>query len=195
MMEPMEMNKTKKTVIIGATTNPARYAYVAAGMLTEYKHEIIPIGIKKGEVYGTSILDVYQRPPIGDVDTVTLYIGPQHQPEHYDYIMSLKPKRVIFNQAPRIQSLKKWLRNQEQKHWKHVPSYCFGLVNIDLVLRVVSNNAHTNHSPFAILFFKNAYLRSFIMINLIIYLLGVMYVGTIAINSYIMPFSVYCNFG
>lgn len=97
MMEPMEMNKTKKTVIIGATTNPARYAYVAAGMLTEYKHEIIPIGIKKGEVYGTSILDVYQRPPIGDVDTVTLYIGTQHQPEHYDYIMSLKPKRVIFN--------------------------------------------------------------------------------------------------
>lgn len=97
MMEPMEMNKTKKTVIIGATTNPARYAYVAAGMLTEYKHEIIPIGIKKGEVYGTSILDVYQRPPIFDVDTVTLYISPQHQPEHYDYIMSLKPKRVIFN--------------------------------------------------------------------------------------------------
>ncbi len=97
MMEPMEMNKTKKTVIIGATTNPGRYAYVAAGMLTEYQHEIIPIGIKKGEVYGTSILDVYQRPPISDVDTVTLYIGPQHQPEHYDYIMSLKPKRVIFN--------------------------------------------------------------------------------------------------
>ena len=97
MMEPMEMNKTKKTVIIGATTNPGRYAYVAAGMLTEYQHEIIPIGIKKGEVYGTSILDVYQRPPIGDVDTVTLYIGTQHQPEHYDYIMSLKPKRVIFN--------------------------------------------------------------------------------------------------
>ena len=97
MMEPMEMNKTKKTVIIGATTNPGRYAYVAAGMLTEYQHEIIPIGIKKGEVYGTSILDVYQRPPISDVNTVTLYIGPQHQPEHYDYIMSLKPKRVIFN--------------------------------------------------------------------------------------------------
>ena len=97
MMEPREMKKTKKTVIIGATTNPARYAYVAAGMLNEYKHEIIPIGIKKGEVYGTSILDVYQRPPISDVDTVTLYIGPQHQPEHYDYILSLKPKRVIFN--------------------------------------------------------------------------------------------------
>jgi len=52
---------------------------------------------KKGEVYGVPILDIYQRPPISDVDTVTLYIGPQHQPEHYEYILSLKPRRVIFN--------------------------------------------------------------------------------------------------
>jgi uncharacterized protein len=91
------MVKTKKTVIIGATTNPSRYAYIAAGMLTEYNHEIIPVGIKKGEVYGKSILNINQRPSIQDVDTVTLYIGPQHQPEHYDYILSLHPKRVIFN--------------------------------------------------------------------------------------------------
>ena len=89
--------KTKKTVIIGATTNPSRYSYLAAGMLTEYHHEIIPIGIKKGELYGKPILDINQRPSVSDVDTITLYIGPQHQPEHYDYIMSLKPKRIIFN--------------------------------------------------------------------------------------------------
>lgn len=93
----MSITKTKKTVIIGATNNPSRYAYVAAGMLTEYHHEIIPIGIKKGEVYGKPILDIQYRPSVSDVDTITLYIGPQHQPEHYDYIMSLKPKRVIFN--------------------------------------------------------------------------------------------------
>lgn len=91
------MANTKKTVIIGATTNPSRYAYIAAGMLTEYNHEIIPVGIKKGEVYGKSILNINQQPSIQEVDTVTLYIGPQHQPEHYDYILSLHPKRVIFN--------------------------------------------------------------------------------------------------
>jgi predicted CoA-binding protein len=91
------MATNKKTVIIGATTNPSRYAYLAAGMLTEYHHEIIPIGIKKGEVFGQPILDIAQRPSVSDVDTVTLYIGPQHQPEHYDYILGLKPKRVIFN--------------------------------------------------------------------------------------------------
>ena len=63
---------SKKTVIIGATTNPSRYAYIAAGMLTEYKHEIVPIGIKKGAVYGRQILAINDRPEVKDVDTVTL---------------------------------------------------------------------------------------------------------------------------
>jgi uncharacterized protein len=87
----------KKTVIIGATNNPSRYAYIAARMLKDYNHEIVPIGIKKGSVVGTDILDLNQKPEVKDVDTVTLYIGPQHQPEWYNYILGLKPKRIIFN--------------------------------------------------------------------------------------------------
>lgn len=87
----------KKTVIIGATTNPARYAYLAARMLTEYRHEIVPVGIKDGAVFGKEILNIFDRPKIDGVDTVTLYIGPQRQPEHIDYILGLKPKRIIFN--------------------------------------------------------------------------------------------------
>lgn len=87
----------KKTVIIGATTNQGRYAYLAARMLTEYNHEIVPVGIKDGAVFGKEILNIFERPAIKDVHTVTLYIGPQRQPEHYDYILSLKPKRIIFN--------------------------------------------------------------------------------------------------
>jgi uncharacterized protein len=87
----------KKTVIIGASPNPSRYAYLAADMLMEYQHEIVPVGIKKGELFGHQILDIRKKPPIDHVDTVTLYIGPQHQPEWYDYILSLKPNRIIFN--------------------------------------------------------------------------------------------------
>jgi uncharacterized protein len=87
----------KKTVIIGATTNTSRYAYLAAEMLTRYGHEIVPIGVKKGELFNQPILDIGQRPKVEGVDTLTLYIGPQHQPEHYDYLLSLKPKRFIFN--------------------------------------------------------------------------------------------------
>lgn len=87
----------KKTVIIGATTNPARYAYTAASMLKEYGHTIVPVGIREGTIFDVPILDIRTKPAVADVDTVTLYIGPAHQPEHYDYILGLKPKRIIFN--------------------------------------------------------------------------------------------------
>jgi len=87
----------KKTVIIGATTNPARYAYLAAQNLTSYKHDMVPVSIHSGEVFGKPILDLRKKPKIENVDTVTLYIGPQRQAEWYEYILSLKPKRIIFN--------------------------------------------------------------------------------------------------
>ena len=87
----------KKTVIVGASTNPSRYAYIAAEMLTEYNHPIVPIGIKKGQVAGVQILDIREKPKIADVDTITLYIGPPHQPEWYEYLLSLNPRRIIFN--------------------------------------------------------------------------------------------------
>jgi uncharacterized protein len=87
----------KKTVIIGATTNATRYASIAAEMLTKYNHEIVPVGIKKGEVMGKPILDIHSKPSLNDVDTVTLYIGPEHQAGFYQYLLSLKPKRFIFN--------------------------------------------------------------------------------------------------
>ncbi len=32
-----------------------------------------------------------------NVDTVTLYLNAKRQEEYYDYIISLKPRRVIFN--------------------------------------------------------------------------------------------------
>lgn len=87
----------KKTVIIGASTNPSRFAYLAAELLTRYGHEIVPVGIRQGEVFGKEIMDLRQKPAIAGVDTVTLYIGPSRQPEWYDYILGLKPRRVIFN--------------------------------------------------------------------------------------------------
>ncbi len=114
----MSSSKTKKTVIIGATTNPSRYAYLAAGMLTEYQHEIVPIGIKKGEVYGKPILDIYQRPVVDGVDTITLYIGPRHQAEHYQYILGLNPKRVIFNPGTENPEFQKMIEEAGAEAWE-----------------------------------------------------------------------------
>ncbi len=108
----------KKTVIIGATTNPSRYAYLAAEMLTEYKHEIVPVGIKPGIVFGKEILHIQSQPKIEDVDTITLYIGPQHQPEHYQYLLSLKPKRVIFNPGTENPEFEKMVEATGAEAWQ-----------------------------------------------------------------------------
>lgn len=66
-------------------------------MLKEEGIDFVPVGIKKGELAGKQILDLRQKPEIEDVDTVTLYIGPPNQPEWYEYIFSLNPRRIIFN--------------------------------------------------------------------------------------------------
>lgn len=98
---------SKKTAILGATPNPARYAYLAADRLKAKNHEIVPIGIKKGKIFGTEILDLRKKPPVNGVDTITMYIGPQNQGEWEDYILSLNPNRIIFNPGAENPSLAK----------------------------------------------------------------------------------------
>ncbi|MFT7121029.1 MAG: putative CoA-binding protein [Neolewinella sp.] len=83
------------TLILGATPNSSRYAFKAAHMLVEYGHEIINVGIKQGEVAGVEILN--GQPDVEGVETVTLYIGARHQPPYYDWLIGLKPRRIIFN--------------------------------------------------------------------------------------------------
>lgn len=85
----------KKTLVLGATTNPERYAYLAATRLLGHGHEVALVGIKTGKIGDQEIQ--HGHPAIADVDTVTLYLGPERQHEYYDYILSLKPKRIIFN--------------------------------------------------------------------------------------------------
>lgn len=85
----------KKTVVIGASDNPERYAYRATIQLNKHGHPIIPVGLREGMIGTIAVLK--GQPAIKDVNTVTLYVGPQNQPAWYDYILSLKPKRIIFN--------------------------------------------------------------------------------------------------
>ncbi|UYZ64042.1 CoA-binding protein [Hymenobacter weizhouensis] len=85
----------KKTLVLGASDNPARYAYRAVHQLKNHGYDVVPVGIRKGQVAGLAIHT--DRPHPTDVDTVTLYVGPQNQPGWYDYILALNPKRIIFN--------------------------------------------------------------------------------------------------
>lgn len=89
------MLKNKKTVVIGASPNNDRYSFKATVSLQQNGHPVIPIGIRKGNINNLEIIT--EKPLLNQVDTVTLYVGPQNQAEWQDYIFALKPKRVIFN--------------------------------------------------------------------------------------------------
>jgi len=85
----------KRTIIIGASSNPTRYSFLAAQKLIYFGHQVLLIGRRAGSALGEEIH--MEKVKWNDVDTVTLYINPRHQPDYYDYIISLNPKRVIFN--------------------------------------------------------------------------------------------------
>ena len=84
-----------KTLVIGASLKPYRYSYMALNNLVEHGEEVVAIGLREGTVSGVEILK--GKPNFKDVETVTLYLNAQRQKEFYDYILDLKPKRVIFN--------------------------------------------------------------------------------------------------
>ncbi|MBD3637456.1 MAG: CoA-binding protein [Crocinitomicaceae bacterium] len=85
----------QKVLIIGASTNPSRYAYLATNMLLDDGHEVHLHGLREGQVRGITIQT--EQKMIENLDTITLYVGPRNQQSLYDYIVKLNPKRVIFN--------------------------------------------------------------------------------------------------
>ena len=89
------MDTTRKVLILGATTNPERYAYKAAERLTNKGFPIVPVGIRKGILFGKEI-SIVKTPP-ENIDTITLYVGQKNQEEWIDFILKTNPKRVIFN--------------------------------------------------------------------------------------------------
>lgn len=84
-----------KTLVMGASTNPERYSFLAVNKLLDHKHEVVAIGLKNETLSGVEIQKGF--PDFKEIDTVTLYLNPQRQSEYYDYIIGLKPRRVIFN--------------------------------------------------------------------------------------------------
>ena len=94
---------SKKTIVLGASNNPSRYSYKACIKLLRYGHEIFPMGIKNAEISGIKIIN--DLPEIKDINTVTLYIGPEKQDFYSNYILNLNPKRVIFNPGTENASL------------------------------------------------------------------------------------------
>lgn len=99
-----------KVAIIGASDKPERYAYLAMKALQSKGHEVIPYGIKKTEVLGSSIITDLQ--PVEGVHTVTLYVGPAHQDYWKGLIDALDPERIIFNPGTENDELMSYFQNQ-----------------------------------------------------------------------------------
>src|SRR5882757_11303865 len=95
----------KKTLVLGASDNPARYSYLAIQRLRKYEHPVVAIGRRNTQVGDVPIGK--EKKSFDNIDTVTLYLNPFHQREYYDYILSLKPKRLIFNPGAENEELEK----------------------------------------------------------------------------------------
>ncbi|MFN5026079.1 MAG: CoA-binding protein [Bacteroidota bacterium] len=97
------------TLVMGASPNAARYSYMATQLLRKYHYPVIAFGLKSGKIDDTEITPLL---PETDIDTVTLYLGPQNQIPYVDYLLKLKPARVIFNPGTENPELQALLREQ-----------------------------------------------------------------------------------
>lgn len=100
-----------KTLVIGATPNPNRYGNIVVKKLLNYGNEVILMGLKAGNVEGIEIIN--EKEPQEGVHSVTLYINSERQKDWYDYILSLSPKRVIFNPGAENDELSEILRERD----------------------------------------------------------------------------------
>ena len=100
--------KLSKMLVLGAAENPDRYSCKAVKSLDRNGYEVVAVGFRSGFIKDIEILA--GMPEISDVDTVLLYIGTKKQQEYYDYLVSLNPRRVIFNpgaENPELQDILK----------------------------------------------------------------------------------------
>ena len=93
----------KKTLVIGASENSDRYSNKAIRSLLAHQHPVVAIGNSKGVV--ENIAFDKEKVMFEDIDTITLYLNPKNQETYLDYILSIKPKRIIFNPGTENQQL------------------------------------------------------------------------------------------
>lgn len=104
---------SKRTLVVGASLKSNRYSYTAIKRLIANGHEVKALGIKEGDVDGVKIET--GMPNFKGIDTVTLYLNPKRHEMYYQYIISLKPKRVIFNPGTENEEFSSLLRENNIK--------------------------------------------------------------------------------
>jgi uncharacterized protein len=85
----------KKTLILGASPNETRMSYAVVEQLSSMGHEVVAVGARDGSI-GEVVIQK-GTPPAEGIHTVSLYLNAKLQPPLYDYILGLRPQRIIFN--------------------------------------------------------------------------------------------------
>ena len=96
------LTMNKKTLVLGASLKDNRYSNMAIKKLRLYNNSVVAIGLRQGlvgdvKILVSSAIKGLEEFGIEDINTITLYLNPKRQEAYYDYIISLNPKRVIFN--------------------------------------------------------------------------------------------------
>jgi uncharacterized protein len=86
----------KTTLVIGASSKPERFSYDAIRSLQKNNIPVIALGRREADLGDIKIKKGIPDDITG-VHTITLYISAANQKEYYGLILSLKPKRIIFN--------------------------------------------------------------------------------------------------
>lgn len=92
------MNAVKdnyRTLVLGASNKPGRFSYLAIKSLVSHNVDVFAIGARTGNVDGVEIIT--QKNDLNNIHTVTLYLNSKNQASYIDYIIGLRPKRIIFN--------------------------------------------------------------------------------------------------
>jgi predicted CoA-binding protein len=84
-----------KTLVIGASEKRDRYSNMAIRELRNHGHEVVAVGMKKGQVEDVFIET--EIPSINDIHTISIYLNPERQQDFYNQLLQLKPNRIIFN--------------------------------------------------------------------------------------------------
>lgn len=91
----MNDEKKRKTLVLGATDNPGRYAFLAVSRLVANGHPVIAVGRRSGNAAGVPILREF--PPDRDIHTITMYLNAGNQKMYHEQILEAMPRRIIFN--------------------------------------------------------------------------------------------------
>lgn len=104
----MEQRK-QRVAVLGASKKPERYSHKAVVLLKEHGHDVIPVHPIEPEIEGLPVVhDLADLSPA--VDTLSVYVGPQHISPMIPSILALKPGRVILNPGTESPELERALR-------------------------------------------------------------------------------------